>query len=83
MHIRASIRSITNVFPVPLAPEIDVISPYPNPPSNAASSSANAPQLARGRWRRRQFSSFSAERRRVEPRDGTAAVSAIVGGLKD
>ena len=36
----------TKVFPVPLAPAIEVISPYLNPPHKAPSSNAAEPELA-------------------------------------
>ena len=37
---------LTRVFPVPLAPAIEVISPYLNPPLKAPSSNAAEPELA-------------------------------------
>lgn len=39
-------RQLTSVFPEPLAPAIDVISPYRNPPCKARSSMIVRPELA-------------------------------------
>lgn len=43
---RRTLFRLTRVFPVPLAPAIEVISPYLNPPFKAASSNAAEPELA-------------------------------------
>ena len=45
---RRTLFRLTRVFPVPLAPAIEVISPYLNPPLKAPSSNAAEPELAGG-----------------------------------
>ena len=45
---RRTLFRLTKVFPVPLAPAIEVISPYLNPPLKAPSSNATEPELAGG-----------------------------------
>ena len=45
---RRTLLRLTRVFPVPLAPAMEVISPYLNPPLKAPSSNAAEPVLAGG-----------------------------------
>lgn len=60
---------LTKVFPVPLAPAIEVISPYLNPPLKAPSSNAAEPELAGVGL---VFSWALAAARRLEPNRGGA-----------
>lgn len=63
---------LTNVFPVDVAPAIDVISPQRNPPSSALLSMVTSPQLT-GIWR--DLSSISAVINSVDARIGDAGKS--------
>ena len=45
-NIRQPVKRSTSVFPMPLAPAMEVISPYRNPPCNAESSIVRQPVLA-------------------------------------
>ena len=64
------LRVPTRVFPVPLAPAIDVISPYLKPPSNAFRSIVAEPELA---GRGLALSCAWADASRLEPSRGGAA----------
>ena len=64
----------TKVFPVPLAPASDVISPYLNPPSRAFWSMVAEPELA---GEGLAFSCALADASKLEPSKGGAACEAF------
>ena len=66
---RRTLLRLTRVFPVPLAPAIEVISPYLNPPLKAPSSNAAEPELAGVGL---VFSWALAATRRLDPSSGGA-----------
>lgn len=68
------LRGPTTVFPVPLAPAIEVISPYLKPPSSAFSSIIAEPELA---GEGLALSRAWADTSRLEPSRGRAAWEVI------
>ena len=66
---RRTLLRLTRVFPVPLAPAIEVISPYLNPPLKAPSSNVAEPELAGVGL---VFSWALAAARRLDPNSGGA-----------